>query len=217
MTRRDHLRRFSADRRGIAMTEFALLLPIFLGFVMTGIEFAHYVMAHNRVQRLASMSADLVAQSGVGAIGASEAQIYDLFSAMDLTARPFDLRRHGRIVITSVRGTDNDNNNVIENRMLWQRFDGQYTSATPLLGCRSTSDIAIMPAARLLPQDEILFHVQVTYDYQPIFSLQPFNWLDLSTALTRTATYRARSTQFQSPSASAGFPPKSNCTTATGL
>ena len=65
-------RRLLADRRGVSILEFALMLPLFLGFVLTGIEFANYVMANNRVQRLAAMSADLVAQSGTGQIGVAE-------------------------------------------------------------------------------------------------------------------------------------------------
>ena len=127
----DHvmMRTIFRDRRAIAMLEFALMLPLFLGFVLTAIEFANYIMANNRVQRMAAMSADLVAQSGTGDIGIGEGQIYDLFSAVDLTARPFDLRNDGRIVVTGVQGTDTDNNGTVENRILWQRFDGGYVIA----------------------------------------------------------------------------------------
>ncbi len=199
------------------MLELALVLPLFLGFVLTGLEFGNWVMANNRTQRMASMTADLVAQSGVGAIGASEKQIYDLFSAVDLTAQPFDLRNHGRVVISSVKGTDNDGDGVVERRFLWQRFDGAYTAAAPLLGCARTTPLATLPSTRVLPLDEILFHVQVTYDYQPLFSRRPFGWINLGTAITRQATYRARSTQFQTPSSVSRFPAKSNCTSANGL
>lgn len=205
------------ERRAIAMLELALSLPLFLGFVLAGLEFANWVMANNRTQRLASMTADLVAQSGVGLVGASEKQIYDLFSAIDITAQPYDLRNFGRVVISSVKGTDDDVDGVIENRFLWQRFDGNYIAAPPLLGCARTNPLALLPAGRVLPLDEILFHVQVTYDYQPLFSRRPFGWLNLSTAITRSATYRARSTQFQTPSPVAQFPAKSKCTTVDGL
>lgn len=210
-------RRLAADRCGVAMLEFALMLPLFLGFVLTGIEVANYVLANNRTQRLAAMTADLVAQSGVGTVGATEGDMYDLFSAIDLTAQPFDIRNHGRVVITSVKGTDNNNDRTIENRILWQRFDGNYLTALPLLGCNQTNEIATMPNARILPLNEMLFHVQVTYNYQPVFSSRPFQWLQLPTEFTRTAMFRARSTQFQSPSPDTRFPPKSKCTTADGL
>ncbi len=210
------LRKLAADKSGLAFLEFALSLPLFLGFALSGIECGNYIMANNRVQRLTTMSADLVAQSGTGSVGVSEGQIYDLFSALDLTAKPFDIRNHGRIVITGVKGTDNDNNNVIENRILWQRFDGGYV-ATPLVGCAKTSPLAILPRNRQMILDEILFHVQVTYQYQPIFSAVPFKWLDLPTDFSRTAMFRARSKDFQTPTPDARFPPKNNCNTISGL
>lgn len=205
------------DRRAVAFLEFALALPLFLGFVLAGIECSYYVIANNRVQRMAAMTADLVAQSGVGAIGATEGQIYDLFSAIDLTAKPFDLRTHGRVVITSVQGTDTNNDKVIERHILWQRFDGNYVSASPILGCGQTSDVANLPPTRVVSLDEILFHVQITYEYQPIISRAPLGWLNLPTSFTRTAVYRARSNQFVSPTPDPKFPPKRNCTTANGL
>lgn len=198
------------------MMEFGLMLPLFLGFVLTAVEFANYIMANNRVQRLAAMSADLVAQSGTGDVGIGEGQIYDLFSALDLTARPFDLRNYGRIVITGVRGTDTNNDGTIENRILWQRFDGGYI-ALPRVGCNRTVALATLPNDRKLILDEILFHVQVTYQYRPIFSDLPFRMLSLPVDLTRTATFQARSKDFQTPTPDSRFPPKSNCSTLTGL
>ncbi len=192
------------------------MLPLFLGFVLTGIEFANYVMANNRVQRLAAMSADLVAQSGTGQIGVGEGQIYDLFSALDLTARPFDLRRYGRVIITGVQGVDSDNDGGIENKILWQRFDGGFVTP-PLLGCNTTTTVATLPQNRQMIRDEILFHVQVSYQYQPIFSALPFRWLTLPTSFTRTAMFRARNKDFTTPTPDDRFPAKKKCTTASGL
>lgn len=214
---RSRLRAVARERHAVAMLEFGLMLPLFLGFVLTGIETANYVLANNRTQRLAAMTADLVAQSGVGAVGTTEGDIYDLFSAIDLTAQPFDIRNHGRVVISSVRGTDNDGNGIAENRFVWQRFDGALVSAAPVVGCMKTSALATLSRTPL-PLNEILFHVQVTYDYQPIFSRTPFVWLNLATSFTRTAMFRARSNQSDSPTQDpTRFPPKTNCATANGL
>ncbi|MDG5487480.1 pilus assembly protein [Sphingomonas sp. BGYR3] len=201
----------------MAIVEFGLCLPLFIGFIFAGLEFANYTIANNRTQRVAAMTADLVAQSGTGAIGATEGQIYDLLSAIDLTAQPFDLRNHGRVILTAVRGTDNDNNGQIENRIIWQRFDGGYVAAVPRVGCNQTVQLATLPANRVMTLDEILFHVQVTYEYQPLFSHAPFHWLNLPTAFRREAVFRARSTQFQTPTPDARFPPKNKCNTANGL
>lgn len=209
--------RFRHERRAVALLEFALSLPVFIGLTCTGIEMANYVIANNRTQRLAAMGADLIAQSGSGTIGASEAQVYDLFNALDLTAKPFNLRTYGRIVITSVRGTDTNNDGVTENTIVWQRFDGGYVAAAPIVGCNETTTLATLPSNRRMPLDEILFHVQVSYAYQPVFSSVPYKMLDLPTSFSRTAMYRARSKDFQTPSPDSRFPPKKKCTTANGL
>lgn len=210
------LHRLRGDRSGVSAIEFAITLPFFLGFVLSGIEMGNYVMANNRVQRVASMAADLVAQSGTGNIGLGEAQIYDLFSALDLTARPFDLRENGRIVITGVKGTDNDNNGTIENTILWQRFDGGFVD-TPVVGCRQNTTVATLPRSRKALKDEILFHVQVSYRYKPVFSLSPFSMMSLPTSFHRVAVFRARNKDFAVPVEDSRFPPKTNCTSATGL
>ena len=210
------VQKLARDRSGLALVEFGLALPLFLGFVLSGIEMANYVMANNRTQRLTTMAADLVAQSGAGAIGTSEAQIYDLFSALDLTAQPFDLRNHGRIVITAVKGTDTNADNVVESRILWQRFDGKYV-VSPEVGCIQSTSLATLPGNRTLALNELLFHVQVTYRYQPVFSSAPFRMFSLPVDFSRHAMFRARSTQFQTPAADSRFPPKNKCASVTGL
>ena len=72
MRMRRLLKGLASDRSGVALIEFGLALPLFLGFVLAGIEMANYVMANNRTQRLATMAADLVAQSGARASATSQ-------------------------------------------------------------------------------------------------------------------------------------------------
>lgn len=211
------LRSLIRHRRGVAFLEFALGLPLFLGVTMTSIEFGNYVMATNRVQRMAAMMSDLVAQSGTGEIGISEKQVYDLFNAIDLTAKPYDLRNHGRVVITGVQGTDQNNDRSIESRILWQRFDGAYTQAAPLVGCAQTAPLATLPNGRALLLDEVMFHVQVSYEYQPVFNVIPFGMLSLPPAITKSVMFRARSKDFTTPNDDPQFPAKKNCGTASGL
>ncbi|WP_298809935.1 TadE/TadG family type IV pilus assembly protein [uncultured Sphingomonas sp.] len=205
------------DKRGVAFLEFALGLPLFLGMTLTALEFGNFVMATNRVQRMAAMTSDLVAQSGTGEVGISEKQIYDLFNAVDLTAKPYDLRNRGRVIITGVQGTDKDNNGTIDNTILWQRFDGAYVQALPVVGCAQTVAVAALPNKRSLLLDEVLFHVQVSYNYEPLFTVIPFGMLDIQPVITKSVMFRARSKDFTTPNEDSKFPPKKNCTTATGL
>ncbi len=120
------------------------------------------------------------------------------------------------IVITEVKGTDQNADSKVESRILWQRFDGQYV-VTPEVGCNQTTSLATLPDNRTMALDELLFHVQVTYRYQPIFSSVPFQMLSLPVDFSRHAMFRARSTQFQTPTPDTDFPPKTKCASVTGL
>lgn len=211
------LRRLDTDRSGVALIEFALVLPLFSVIAMVGLEMSYFALANNRVQRLAAMTGDLVAQSGTGSIGMGEGQIYDLFSALDLTAKPFDLRTNGRVVITAIQGTDANNDGTTDNTIRWQRFDGAFVAATPMVGCAQNVTTATLKDNRKLPLDEFMFHVQVSYKYQPLFSLTPMRFMNMPTDFVRTATFRARSKDFLSPTPDSRFPPKYKCNTATGL
>lgn len=210
------LKRLRDDRGGVALIEFAIVLPIFTVIAMCGLELSYYALANNRVQRLAAMTGDLVAQSGTGSIGIGEGQIYDLFSALDLTAKPFDLRNNGRVVITAIQGTAGSGGTT-DNTIRWQRFDGGYVAAAPLVGCAQTATTATLKDGRKLPLDEFMFHVQVSYKYQPLFSMAPMGFMNMPTDFVRTATYRARSKDFLTPTPDSRFPPKYKCNSATGL
>lgn len=211
------IRRLRRDTRAVAMLEFALITPFFIAMALTTLEIGYYTLANNRMQRLASMTADLVAQSGTADVGASEGQIYDLFSAIDLTAKPFDVRNYGRVVITGIKGESTDKGKTVDRIIKWQRFDGAYVAAAPVVGCNQTTNKATLPAGQRLPLDEMLFHVQVSFKYQPLFTSLPMQMFDVPTDFTRTAMYRARSKNFTSPTPDPRFPEKKKCTSPTGL
>lgn len=211
------LRPLRGDARGVAFLEFALVMPVFLGFTLGGIEFGNYVLANVKTQRMAAMASDLVAQSGTGAMGITEAQIYDLFSAIDVSSQPFSLRDHGRVVITAIQGTQATATSPVVNSIIWQRFDGGYTAAAPMLGCHTASQPAVLPRNRALMKDEIVFHVQVTLNYQPILGRNTLSMMDVPTSFTRVAMFRPRSATYTRPQASVGLPPKENCNSANGL
>lgn len=211
------LRRLRKDRRGVTAVEFALSLPLFLGVMISGVEISWLMMANMKVQRLATMTADLVARDGASQTQISEAQIYDILSAMDVAASPLDIRGRGRVIISAVVGEDTDNNGSADvNRIKWQRFDGALTSANRIIGCVTSSTVSTT-VGRQLKSAEPLYHVQVTYQYQPIFSATPFDMFQVPTTITRTASYRGRGAIYHEVLTVEGYPAKTNCTSATGL
>lgn len=211
------LRRLAQSQRGVSAVEFALILPIFVGLMGAGIEISSLMIANMKVQRLATMTADMVAQSGSSESRISEAQIYDILSAMDLAAQPLDIRGHGRVIISAVMGEDTRNGGEANvNRIKWQRFDGSYTAASSVIGCWSSSDTTNV-IGRQLRLGEPLFHAQVSYVYQPIFNRAFVKWFNVPETITHTATYRGRGAIYRPPLDVENYPPKQNCNTATGL
>jgi Flp pilus assembly protein TadG len=207
--------RLRRDRRGVAFLEFALMLPLFMLVLFGTLEIANQMIARMKIQRLATMTADMIAQRGASETPMNEAQVYDIINAIDVAARPFDVRRHGRIIITAVLGEDTDGNLTADrNAIKWQRFDGDLVSTTPILGCGSTNAVATM--ARSMGYNEALFHVQVAYQYTPMLPPEVTTLMGMSTLIQTTATFRGRGSIFKPILTVEGYPAKSNCTTARG-
>jgi Flp pilus assembly protein TadG len=210
------LRRLALDRAAVSMIEFALGMPILIGFLLGGLEMANYILASNTCQRLATMMADLVSQSGVGGESTTQVQIYDMFNAVDVSAKPYDLRNHGRVVFSVIKGklqTNGTVRNEFAEGAYAQQFDGGFTGVAPVVGCRQTG--ALPALNRSLPADEMLVHVQVSYQYQPMILPTSISYFTGRTSFTRTAAFRMRKNQF-AISGDAAHPAKSNCTTANG-
>jgi hypothetical protein len=104
--------RFARDRRGVGFVEFALGLPLLLGFTLGGIELANFIIANNSTQRLASMSADMLSQAGMNNVPMTEANIYDLFYSLDVSAQPLDMRNRGRIILSVLKGVAQSDGSV---------------------------------------------------------------------------------------------------------
>lgn len=207
-----HLRREAA---GVAFIEFALSLPLFILVSFGTLELANLTMTLMKVQRLANMTADIVAQNGVGGNQLNEMQMYDILEAMNVSAQPLDMAGNGRIIISSVLGVDSNNDGVADrNELSWQRFSGGLTTETPLLGCWKTSNTTTLQSGRQLTPGEVLYHTQVSYRYDPLLiGLLP-DTLSVPRTITRTGVYRGRTSSYRTILSTDGYPPKDGCTTA---
>lgn len=209
--------RCALDRRGVSAVEFALALPMMLGLSLGAIEAAQFIRTVSAAQTLATSMANMVAQSGIGGVPTTQADVYDMFDALNVAARPFDVRKDGRVVISVLQGTQ-VNTSTVENRFApgdyAQQFDGAYLTIAPVIGCRLR---VVKPNFyRKLRVGELMAHVQVTLRYRPVFSATALSYFDAPTSLTRTAVYRMRKNGFNILPDSR-FPAKKNCDTTTGL
>tara|TARA_B100000745_G_C20085593_1_gene370958 strand:+ start:85 stop:732 length:648 start_codon:yes stop_codon:yes gene_type:complete len=205
------LRRKNLDE-GIAFMEFALLLPMFLFVVLGGLELANFTLTSVKIQRLANLSADLISQNGVGGKQLTELQVYDILEAANVSAQPLDMEERGRLTLSSVIGTDANNDGISERHdFVWQRFEGGLVSEAPRLGCWETHGNVVLPSGRRLSPNEVMYHAQVSYAYEPLISGTILEWMSLPQTVTKMGAYRGRTSSYRTIMVTPGYPPKDRC------
>lgn len=194
------VRRLRQDRQGVAAIEVGLTLPILIFVFAAGFEIANYSLARMKVARVATMLADLTAQSPVGV---HESQISDLFLSANLVTAPIEILKDGRIYLTAIRG----GGDKVGNTILWQRCDGQQTKFASKIGS-SNNKFVTLPRNTVLPNDAVTITAQATLKYEPLIFIGIFP----NTPITHVATYSPRSLSFGVITAD-GSQAKSNCGT----
>jgi Flp pilus assembly protein TadG len=166
--------RLRRENSGVALMEFALVLPILITMCLTGAEMTHYITTKMRVSQLALQLADDAARIGTGtrlaAKTINESDINDLFTGANLQSGELDLRTNGRVVLSSLEPVANPNTTG-KYRIRWQRCYGQKTSYTPGYGTAGQTNLNGMgPAGRQVTaqDDNATMFVEVYYVYQPL-------------------------------------------------
>ncbi len=168
------------DRTALAMTEFALVAPIFLGVGVLGLDTANYVVTHMRVSQIALQVADNASRVGELDVLVSrrifESDINDVFIGAQHYSSSLDIEQNGRIILSSLEQNDDDGQWVH-----WQRCfgDKEHDSSFGTAGDGATgTDFAGMGNAGSMitasPGDAVMF-VEIAYDYN---ALSPFSLFD---------------------------------------
>ena len=146
---------FLRDRRGGVMLEFAFAMPILVGLLMGGVEFARFALVNQKMERVTSFVGDFVARAGA----LDEADFDDYFAAADQLGRPFDLFDAGNIIVTSVTGEDTGP------EVLWQQIGAGHVTEPSLVGV--PGDPAVLPLNFNVDEGEGLVITEVYFDYEP--------------------------------------------------
>ncbi|WP_367716486.1 TadE/TadG family type IV pilus assembly protein [Nitratireductor sp. GISD-1A_MAKvit] len=104
---------FLRDRRGIAATEFVIVLPILLAFYFLTMEFSQAIDTSKKVSRAASMVGDLIAQQPSISPGEVDA-IMKIGSAI---LKPYN-RSMPTVTVTAIEITDEEDPKV---KVVWSR------------------------------------------------------------------------------------------------
>lgn len=173
------LARLWRDGAAVAATEFALILPVFLGGALWGIETANYAVVTMQVSQIASHLADDASRIGDTSTLEDrkiyESDINDLFDGANVQAgKRLDFFTHGRAIISSLEVVpDSTSRQYIH----WQRCRGEkpWTSSYGEEGDGLDGAMSGMgPASAQVAAnpDEAVIFVEVAYDYQPLIAAQ---------------------------------------------
>lgn len=159
---------------GVALSEFAFILPIFITMTLTGAELTNYVTTRMRVSQLALHLADDAARMGSGSLLSAktitETDINDLFIGAGLQAGELDLVGRGRVTLYDLEPVANPNT-TNKYKIVWKRCYGSKASyASPYGAVGATNLDGIGPAGRMATaqDDNATMFVEVYYEYKPL-------------------------------------------------
>lgn len=195
MTAAKALMRLAYDASGVAMTEFALSLPLLFTAGLWGIETANQAMVQMEISQLAVQVADNASRVGDNSTLEDrkiyESDINDVFLGTNIQGgKRIDLYEHGRVILSSlevVEGTED------QQFIHWQRCMGKRRLASSYgdEGDGLVEEIAGMgpPGEEVIAfEGEAVMFVEVSYEYQPLIG-DIFTTVD---SLRATAAFNVR-------------------------
>jgi Flp pilus assembly protein TadG len=152
------LRRFSSDKRGALIAEFAAAMPVLVILLLGGVEVSRFALLNQRMDRLATVMGDLVAQAET----LTENDLTQLFQATSHVAWPFDMATRGVVIISSISipppGTTTT-------KITWQRHTGSL-AANSQLGAQGATPT--LPSGLAVATGQTLIVAEVYYDFSPM-------------------------------------------------
>lgn len=172
------LRHLLRERRGVAMLEFALSLPIVLPVGLYAVELCNFGITQLRLSQSTLALADNISRVGVDTTMATqqlrEADIGEVIEGLRQQAKNLSLTTNGRITISSLETKDG------AQWIHWQRCVGLksgtgYDSSYGRAGDGGVSGsgftgMGIGGTKVMAPPNAAVIFVEINYDYQPLIS-----------------------------------------------
>lgn len=177
----DRLRR---DTRGLALIEFAFVMPILLVMSLVGAELCNYTITRMRVSQLALHIADNASRIGAGGQlqvkKIYESDINDLFTGSQLQSGALDLKRNGRVILSSLEPMATPNTSK-KFKIRWQRCYGNQPYSTFKYGKAGDRNLNGMGEptrlARTTDDGQTMF-VELYYKYTPLLDVS--GWVEMA-------------------------------------
>lgn len=167
--------RLQRSVRAAVMLEMAFAIPFLVLVGFGGLEIANLTLTHTRISQLALNTADNAARIAAGSNltlpEIREVDINEIFAGAQLQAGSLDLRRHGRIILSSLEQNASGGGQTIK----WQRCFGDMRTVVSAYGVegvgRNNNNFRGMgPVGREVTaaSGTAVMFVEITYEYQPL-------------------------------------------------
>jgi hypothetical protein len=147
--------RLRCCRKGTAMLELALVLPVLVTLLISGAEFTRLVIANQKLERVSASVADMVSQSQSLPLS----QLQSIFGMVDRMMAPFPVVTDGTVIVTSVSGVNGKP--VVQ----WQETYGHGSDPSKLGG---RGQEAHLPAGLTLRDEENVIVCEIYLTYEPM-------------------------------------------------
>ncbi|USG62937.1 pilus assembly protein [Sneathiella marina] len=162
----DGIYSFIRNRRGVAMVEFAMLLPLLMLLAAGSFEVARYALIMQKLDRIVATLSDLVARSGNETM--TETEVSNIMDSAFYMAQPFDITGDAMMILTSVEGRAGQAPQILS-----QRSSGTVAGAASTIGTTINGN-ATLPSAfpdagsgETLNDGETLIVAELVYNYSP--------------------------------------------------
>lgn len=189
---------FRRDRRGVSVVEFALALPLVLLIGIGGIELMTFTLAHQKAERIASVTADAIARN---TLAPSERTFVDTLDAAEAVGAPFAVTAEERTIVTGVIAIKQ--NGKIVNKIAWQRCAGALGGVASTLGAEwtATPDYAdgpsiTLPQGMTLLQNQMVVISEVAIRYRPLVMVAPIPGAPADGIIRQRSLFVARGQAF---------------------
>lgn len=149
------IRKFIKNETGLAVIEFAFLLPMLVTILIGVVEVSNYIFAQNKVERAAGIINNIISRRDI-----SEDELDNLLVAADPLMMPYDFSSSGSGVIVTAFGRDPETNSP---EILWtRRYRNPGAGMTPL---EFSNHITLDPN-----RDETFIVTQVFFRFRPMMT-----------------------------------------------
>lgn len=168
------------NQSGLALTEFALSIPIFTGLGMYGTETAYRAVAQMQVSQAALSLADNASRMGQLGIGGveptiQESDVVEALTGTRLQTQNLDLLENGRVILSSleVRTIGTGASARQQQFIRWQRCEGTRNYISAYVDGINTTDedfTGVGPTGGVRAvEGSAVMYVEIQYAYQPLF------------------------------------------------